>query len=147
MKQRGFTLIELMVTVAVIAILSTIAYASYSAYVKRGYRSEAKSVLLQDATILERNFTTANRYDNTALAGNGTATSTQIIQQAPVSGTAIYNVSVAFNTNPAMDFTLTAQPVAGGPMANDECGSFTLTNTGQQNVVGATATATDCWGK
>ena len=146
MKQRGFTLIELMVTVAVIAILATIAYASYGAYVKRGYRSEAKSALLQDATILERNFTTANRYDQDS---GGNAMNTQIIQYAPTSGTHVYQISVSYNTTPAMDFTLTAQPLSGGPMANDECGSFTLTNAGAQGLSGNTGstTAADCWGK
>ena len=145
-NQRGFTLIELMITVAVIAILSTIAYASYSAYVKRGYRSEAKSALLQDATILERNFTTANRYDNTAPDGSGASTQNQIITQAPASGTAVYNINVNFKSNPAMDFTLTATPT--GAMANDECGTFTLTNTGVQKNPNATGiTSADCWGK
>ena len=103
--------------------------------------------MLQDATILERNFTIANRYDNTMASGGGTATSGQIIAQAPASGTAVYNITVSFGSTPAMDFTLKATPT--GAMANDECGSFTLDNTGAQKVVGNTGstTAADCWGK
>ncbi|HUW28321.1 MAG TPA: type IV pilin protein [Sulfuriferula sp.] len=140
--QNGFTLIELMIAVAVIGILSTIAYASYTSYVQRARRTEAKAVLLQDATILERNFTMANRYDND---GSGTATSGLIIVQAPTSGTASYNIAVAFNTNPATDFTLTATPT--GFMAADACGSFTLDNAGVQGVTGGTLSATECWGR
>lgn len=143
--QRGFTLIELMITVAIIGILATIAYASYTSYVKRAHRSEAKAVLLQDATILERNFTLANRYDNTLNDGSGTATSGLIILQAPTSGTASYGIAVTFNSTPAQDFTLTATPT--GSMTGDSCGSFTLTNAGLQGAAGQTSgsVVTDCW--
>ena len=144
----GFTLIELMIAVAVIGILAAIAYPNYVNYVKQGDRSSAKSVLLQDATILERNYSLANRYDNTFLNGTGSATSGLIMANAPMSGTALYNVAVAFAaTTPAgQTFTLTATPVTGGFMANDICGSFTLTNTGLQGVTGTASVAT-CWGK
>lgn len=146
MKQHGFTLIELMITVAVVAILATVAYASYSAYVKRGYRSEAKSVLLQDAAILERNFTTANRYDQDS---NGNPTSGLIMLQAPAGGNGTQVYQILTNSISQQSFTLTAQPVAGGPMASDECGSFTLMHTGAQGLSGNASgtTIADCWGK
>ncbi|MHB1175659.1 MAG: type IV pilin protein [Sulfuriferula sp.] len=143
--QMGFTLIELMIAVAVIGILAAIAYPSYTQYVQRARRSEAKAVLLQDATILERNFTTANRYDNTQLNGGGTATSGLIIAQAPTSGTANYAIVVTFNTAPATDFTLTATPT--GSMAGDACGKFTLDNAGVQGVTGGTLSVAECWNR
>ena len=134
-----------MITVAIIGILSTIAYASYTSYVQRARRSEAKAVLLQDATILERNFTLANRYDNTLNNGSGTATGGLIILQAPTSGTASYTILVSSLTTPATDFTLTATPV--GSMAGDACGAFTLDNAGVQGAAGQTtgSIAADCW--
>ena len=147
--QKGFTLIELMITVAVIGILAAIAYPSYTQYVQRARRSEAKAVLLQDATILERNFTMANRYDNTFNNGTGTATSGLIILQSPVSGTLVYNITVTFATTPATDFTLTATPSPTGSMAADACGAFTLTNAGLQGAAGVTtgAIVAECWNR
>ena len=53
-KHKGFTLIELMIVVAVVSILSAIAYPSYAEYVRRGHRSDAKAGLLQAQQWLER---------------------------------------------------------------------------------------------
>jgi type IV pilus assembly protein PilE len=142
--QGGFTLIELLIAVVIVGILGAVAYASYGSFVKRGHRSEAKSALMQDATILERVFTQANRYDNDQPNGGGNATAGLIILQSPTSGSAVYTIAVAFGT--PQDFTLTATPVGGGPMASDACGSLTLNNLGQQGVTGS-ASVSECWRK
>ena len=62
MKQTGFTLLELMITVIVIAILASIALPSYQDYLRRGYRADAKAALMENAQFMERNFTEANRF-------------------------------------------------------------------------------------
>ncbi|WP_026240506.1 type IV pilin protein [Thiobacillus thioparus] len=140
-SHSGFTLIELMITVAVIGILAAIAYPSYTQYVQRASRAEARSLLLENAQFLERNFTTANRYDQDS-AGNAIDSSQLPRQVSPVNGAAKYNITVAMGAAPAQTFTLSAAPT--GVMIGDTCGTLTLTNTGLQGAGGNVA---DCWGK
>lgn len=137
-NQHGFTLIELMITVAVIGILAAIAYPSYTQYVQRANRAEARSLLMENAQFLERNFTTANRYDQTS-AGVAITNATLPRTQSPVNGVARYNLTVA---STSQTFTLSAAPV--GTMAGDACGTYTLTNTGVQGSGGSVA---DCWNR
>ena len=140
-NQAGFTLIELMITVAVIGILAAIAYPSYTQYVQRAARAEARALLLENAQFLERNYTTSNRYDQTS---GGTAI-TLPRTQSPVSGTAKY--SITLSAVAAQSYTLSAAPT--GTMSGDTCGTFTLTNTGLQGAAGVTSgsVVADCWGK
>lgn len=141
----GMTLIELMIVVAIIGVLAAIAYPNYTQYVQRGNRAEARSVLLENAQILERNYTTANRYD--AINPDGSGGDPDILAQSPKTGAAIYNITsapAAVNGVAGQAFTLTATPVAGGPMAADACGPITLTNTGLRGAAGGVDL---CWGR
>lgn len=138
---QGFTLIELMITVAIIGILASIAYPSYTQYVQRANRAEARAILLENAQFLERNYTTVNRYDETS-GGADIDDASLPKSQSPENGAARYNMTVAMGAAPAQTFTLSATPV--GSMAGDACGVLTYTNAGLQ---GADGNVAECWGR
>lgn len=126
----GFTLIELMIVVAIIGILAAIAYPGYQEYVMRTNRAEARAILLENAQLLERHFTTTNDY----------STFGGVIGQSPKTGTPKYSITVAGG---ATTYTLTAAPE--GAMASDsKCGTLTLDNTGAKTKSGSESTEY-CW--
>lgn len=148
---RGFTLIELMITVAIVAILATIATTSYSKYALKAHRTEAKTALLDIASLEERYFSVNNAYtgDPTQLGYTGTAGATFNV------GSGYYNVLVTPFTATApsatspggvpASYSLVATAI-GTQLPDTECYQFTLTSNGvQSSVNSALATTTDCW--
>lgn len=136
-NQKGFTLIELMIVVAIIGIIAGIAYPSYMESVRKSNRADAKATLNDISHRLQRCFTTYNAYNNancaiaTSLSSGGTVDS----------GERLYSVSAVLA---ATTFTLTAAPVSGKTQASDsKCASLTLTNAGVRNATGTLGT--DCW--
>ncbi|MFV0511946.1 MAG: type IV pilin protein [Shewanella algae] len=128
----GFTLIELMIVVAIVAILGAIALPSYQEYIRRGHRAEARAGLFAAAQWLERNSTATGNYPTT-LPGN--------LQTVDSNGYSI-NFS-AGNTTSSYTLIATRQ----NSQTHDRCGNFTLTNAGDRDVIGNTETRENCWGK
>lgn len=135
MRQRGMTLIELMIVVAIIGILAAIVYPSYQQYVLRANRAEAQAVLSESAQLMERRFTTCGTYSTNATCAATPAPTSTV--SPPGGGTVKYNIS--FSAGPtATAFTLQAAPA--GAQTSDKCGTLTLSNTGAQ-----TPTTAGCW--
>ena len=130
--QDGFTLIELMITVAIIGILAAIAYPSYREYVAKSRRAEAQALLMQSAQWMERFYAENYSYStNTAGVSVNDATMFKArYSQSPASGTAAYNIAVVAPT--ATTYTITA--TRAGTMAADKCGNFQITHTGVKQL-------------
>jgi len=150
--QVGFTLIELMITLAIVAILSSIAAPAYTSYIARSRRADARVQLVQAAQFMQRFYTANDRFDQDR-AGN--SVSSQIpanLKQSPADGSKLYNlldlvagdaISGSVTVTPS-DYKLTMAPVSGTSMAADACGSFTLTAAGVRGVTGTLSRDT-CW--
>ncbi len=143
MRARGFTLIELMIVVAIVAILAAVAYPQYTNQVRKGKRAEAKTKLLTAAQRQERFYTDNQTYaaDLAPLFGL-TAGSTVYSGDNNDAGSA-YTLTVAPLGTIATGYTLTATPQGAG---DPDCGPLTLTSTGTKGFTTSTGkTLRDCW--
>lgn len=121
-KQNGFTLIELMVVIAIVGILSAVAYPSYVSHLRKGHRADAQAYLMDLAQRQNQYFTDSRTY---------AADVTTLGSPTPSSLTNYYTVSIAVS---GTTFTITAEAI--GSQLSD--GNLTLNNTG-------TKTPSDKW--
>lgn len=122
--QLGFTLIELMIVIAIIGILASIAYPSYQDSVRKARRGDAQSDLVEMASFMERAYTETNSYTDPTFEDAGISSD-------------FYDYTISTQT--AASYTLKAVP--SGVQIADTCGTMELTQTGQRSTTGTPG----CW--
>jgi type IV pilus assembly protein PilE len=121
-RTRGFTLLELMIVVMVMAIIATIAVTQYGRYAYRARRPDGQELLMRVANAQERYYATFNTYADDPVTGDlklGSATSEK----------GYYTVKIT-KTDLTKDYTATATPVAGNSQAKDVCGPLSINSQG-----------------
>lgn len=130
----GFTLIELMIVVAVVGILATIVYPSYQDYVRRANRSAAQQTML-DVSAKQEQYLTDRRSYAADLA------SLQV--SVPADVTTHYTVTIANVVASPPSYNVVATPTSAMQLL-DACGTLTLSSAGVKSVSGTRSSA-DCW--
>ena len=135
-KYRGFTLIELMIVVAIVAIVLSVAIPNYQAYGMRTNRSEAISNMLELSQWMERQFTVFGSYDDTGIAAPPITTS----PKAAAGGGMTVNYLLSSIATP-ITYTITATPQ--GNQANDTCGTLSIDQASRECITGGTICSDD----
>lgn len=130
-RQRGFTLIEMVVVVAIIGILAALAYPSYAEYVRKSQRAEMQRVMLDANQFMKRYYSAQDSYVGAALPAS--------LSRSPTTGAASYNIQLVEGGNPVAASTqantYTLQATRAGSMAGDRCGDLTLDQSGTRTIV------------
>jgi type IV pilus assembly protein PilE len=134
-RNRGWTLVELMITIMVLAVLMAIAYPAYNGQITKARRADGKAMLYSAAQRQQQFYTSNNAFTSTVGSGG--------LQMDTTSQEGFYTLSIATTGTPATTYTLTANPVAP-QTADTDCARLTLTHLGQKGISG-TSTVAKCW--
>ncbi len=144
-KEKGFTLTEVLVVVAIISILTLIAYPTYQDQLRKTRRSDAKTALTDIANREEKFFSNTSSPHYTATITGDFSGATGLGYTSNLSQSGYYTLSIAAGAtgNLTTSFIVTATPVAGGAQAGDtKCTTLTISSTGAK---GSTPAGSSCW--
>ncbi len=152
-NNNGYTLVELMIAMAIVGILSTIIVSSYHDNVLRSNRTDAKAALVRFAQAMETHYVSKNQYCDAGGTGgvdtcgdntNDTGIPTIFPSKSPFEGSQTYYNLTIDSVSPTA-YVLKAMPT--GEQLRDKCGSLTLTQKGIKGIAGETSgmTVADCW--
>ena len=125
-KLRGFTLVELMIVIAIVGILAAVGYPAYTSSVKKGNRADGIDSLLSLAGRMEEYYLNNDTYVGATVANANSSDGLYTLEISAADG---------------FTYTLTATPVT----ADADCGNLTLNSLGQKGVTAAGATVDSCW--
>lgn len=137
--QKGFTLIELMIVVVIIAIITAFAVPAYLRYAVRARRVDGQELLLRVANAQERYYATNNHYGSLDQLGYTSADSTRSEK-----GYYTLGMDPAADSTSAQEYTATAAVAEGSPQAADDCGDLSINNAGVKDQTGHTVNGS-CW--
>lgn len=133
-RQSGFTLIEVMITVVILALLVGVAMPSYISSVKRSMRNEARAVLVENQLWMEQRFTMNGTYGDDSVV--------LPFVQSPKQGVKKYTIALEPGVTQST-YTMTAKPEAD---VDDLCGTFTIDQTGRKGLTGThSMSVEECW--
>jgi len=142
-KQKGFTLLELLIVIAIIGVLATVALPSFKNQIIKAKRSEAMEATLECAAIQERRFTMRASYDDKACDSlEGT------LEEYEFTVEALNSSDGACSNKSCIKYTITTSPKTGSQQESDkECIEFTINELGRKTAKdsGGTANTENCW--
>ncbi len=143
-RQQGFSLVELMVVVAIVGMLAALAYPSYRDQVRSTKRADCAGAMTGLANAMERHYSITGSYLGAANGGNNTGAPAIYARRCPIDGnTPTYNLRIQAATEST--YRLRAIPL--GAQAEDKCGRLNLRNTGAKSISSAQSGVNwkDCW--